>query len=201
MAQRVRSWTPLEGSYHGFLITHGESISIADHLTLREAGRVVYRPTCHYAYHPCDAAVSSIHEFLGKGGLRPTRQRVLREEISSGVDELGVLLGGPAQGAYWYGSQLDIAEARSLAPCNSATSLQVCAAVLAGMVWAIENPRRGIVEPEQIDHRRILELCRPYLGPVVGVRTDWTPLRARARLFDEELDHEDPWQFANLRVA
>ncbi|MCW5592657.1 MAG: saccharopine dehydrogenase NADP-binding domain-containing protein, partial [Burkholderiales bacterium] len=27
---RVRSWTPLEGPYHGFLITHGESISIAD---------------------------------------------------------------------------------------------------------------------------------------------------------------------------
>ena len=31
---RVRSWTPLEGPYHGFLITHGESISIADYLTV-----------------------------------------------------------------------------------------------------------------------------------------------------------------------
>ena len=30
---RVRSWTPLEGPYLGFLITHGESISIADYLT------------------------------------------------------------------------------------------------------------------------------------------------------------------------
>src|SRR5258708_15854922 len=28
---RVRSWTPLEGPYHGFLITHGASISIADY--------------------------------------------------------------------------------------------------------------------------------------------------------------------------
>src|SRR5438094_10307218 len=27
---RVRSWTPLEGPYHGFLITHGESISLAN---------------------------------------------------------------------------------------------------------------------------------------------------------------------------
>jgi homospermidine synthase len=26
---RVRGWTPLAGSYHGFLITHNESISIA----------------------------------------------------------------------------------------------------------------------------------------------------------------------------
>mgnify|MGYP006181707951 CR=1 FL=1 len=37
---RVRSWTPLEGPYHGFLVTHAESISIADHLTLRENGEV-----------------------------------------------------------------------------------------------------------------------------------------------------------------
>ena len=38
-ATRVRSWTPLEGPYHGFLITHGESISIADYLTVRDGGR------------------------------------------------------------------------------------------------------------------------------------------------------------------
>ena len=35
-ATRVRSWTPLEGAYQGFLITHSESISSADHLTFRE---------------------------------------------------------------------------------------------------------------------------------------------------------------------
>src|SRR3954471_9127506 len=35
-ATRVRSWTPLEGPYLGFLITHGESISIADYLTVRD---------------------------------------------------------------------------------------------------------------------------------------------------------------------
>ncbi len=47
IATRVRSWTPLEGPYQGFLVTHGESISIADHLTLREEGRVTCRPTVH----------------------------------------------------------------------------------------------------------------------------------------------------------
>ena len=34
---RVRSWTPLEGPYHGFLITHNESISLADYYTARNA--------------------------------------------------------------------------------------------------------------------------------------------------------------------
>jgi homospermidine synthase len=62
LGTRVRSWTPLEGSFHGFLVTHAESISIADHLTLRKDGEVVYRPTVHYAYHPCDDAVLSLHE-------------------------------------------------------------------------------------------------------------------------------------------
>ena len=53
-SMRVRSWTPLEGSYHGFLITHGESISIADYLTVHDGARAAYRPTVHYAYHPCE---------------------------------------------------------------------------------------------------------------------------------------------------
>ena len=37
---RVRSWTPLEGPYLGFLVTHGESISIADYLTVRGCSTV-----------------------------------------------------------------------------------------------------------------------------------------------------------------
>src|SRR5262245_61800519 len=49
---RVRSWTPTAQSQHAFLITHNESISIADYFTLKENGKVTYRPTCHYAYHP-----------------------------------------------------------------------------------------------------------------------------------------------------
>jgi homospermidine synthase len=57
----VRTWTPLEGPFHGFLITHGESISISDYFTLRDGTKLVYRPTVHYAYHPCDDAVLSVH--------------------------------------------------------------------------------------------------------------------------------------------
>ena len=57
---RVRSWTPTAQAQFGFLVTHNEVISIADYYTLRERkGEAVYRPTCHYAYHPCDDAVLS----------------------------------------------------------------------------------------------------------------------------------------------
>jgi homospermidine synthase len=39
---------------------------IADYLTIAEGGGARYRPTCHYAYHPCDDAVLSLHEFAGR---------------------------------------------------------------------------------------------------------------------------------------
>lgn len=200
-ATRVRSWTPLEGPYHGFLITHGESISIADHFTLRENGAVVYRPTVHYAYHPCDDAVLSLHEMAGKNWQPQPNRRIIRDEIAAGMDELGVLLMGSPRGVYWYGSRLSIAQARQLAPYNNATTMQVAAGVLAGMVWALRNPRAGVVEPDDLDYETVLEIAKPYLGEVVGVYGDWTPLRDRGHPFSEELDRDDPWQFRNMRVT
>lgn len=197
---RVRTWTPMAGHFHGFCITHGESISIADYLTVREGAQVAYRPTVHYAYHPCDAAVVSLHEFAGRNWQLQGHSRILMDDILNGADELGVLLAGHKKNAYWYGSQLSIDEARQLAPHNSATSLQVTAACLSGMVWAMENPNVGVIEPDEVDFRRILEICMPYLGSVVGKYTDWTPLHERERLFPEDLDKSDPWQFKNVRV-
>jgi len=198
---RVRSWTPLEGPYIGRLITHGESISIADHLTLREHGTVVYRPTVHYAYHPCDDALLSLHEMAGKNWRPQSRLRIMREEIESGMDELGVLLMGNDLGAYWFGSRLTIEQARQLAPDNNATSLQVVAGIIGGITWALRNPAAGIVEPDDLDHRLILEIATPYLGELIGVYSDWTPLHDRSELFNEEQDRDDPWQFVNVRVV
>ncbi|MDD3445120.1 MAG: saccharopine dehydrogenase NADP-binding domain-containing protein [Zavarzinia sp.] len=199
-SQRVRTWTPMEGRFHGFLITHSESISLADFLTVEENGKVVYRPTSHYAYHPADDAVMSVHELAGKNWKMQDKKRLMMNEIISGYDELGVLLAGHAKGAYWLGSHLDIHAARELAPYNGATTLQVTSAVLAGMVWAIENPRAGVVEPEEMDFERCLEIAGTYWGPRVGVFTDWTPLDGRGELFEEDIDTSDPWQFKNIRV-
>ena len=199
-ATRVRTWTPRAGHYHGFCITHGESISIADYYTVRDGAQVVYRPTVHYAYHPCDSAVMSVHELAGRNYVQQERQRILMDDITAGIDELGVLLAGHRRNAYWYGSQLSIGEARQLVPYNNATSLQVTVAVLSGVVWAMENPNQGLVEPDEMDFRRNLEVCMPYLGPVSGEYTDWTPLHERERLFPEDVDKSDPWQFKNVRV-
>lgn len=200
-ATRVRTWTPKAGHFHGFAITHGESISIADYLSVKDGEKVVYRPTVHYAYHPCDDAVLSVHELAGRNFVMQSQQRILMNEISSGgIDELGVLLAGHSRNAYWYGSQLSVDEARKLCPYNNATSLQVTVAVLSGVIWAMENPNRGIVEPDEMDFRRNLDICKPYLGSVVGEYTGWNPLTGRESLFPEDIDRDDPWQFKNVRV-
>jgi homospermidine synthase len=197
---RVRTWTPQAGYFHGFLITHSEAISLADYYTVKEGDQVVYRPTTHYAYHPCDNAVLSVHEFAGRNWHLQDKKRIMLNEITQGIDELGVLLAGHKKNAYWYGSQLSIEEARQLAPFNSATSLQVTSAALSGMIWAMENPNRGVVEPDDMDFARPLGICMPYLGTVVGEYTEWTPLYQRGELFEEDLDKADPWQFKNVRV-
>ncbi len=199
---RVRSWTPTPKAQHGFLVTHNESISIADYFTLRENGKLVYRPTCHYAYHPCDDAVLSLHEMAGAAWTPQQTWHILSEDdIVDGIDELGVLLYGHAKNAYWYGSQLSIEETRALAPYQNATGLQVTSAVLAGVIWMLENPDRGIIEADEMDFRRCLSIQRPYLGPVIGHYTDWTPLEGRGVLFPEDVDTSDPWQFKNVLVA
>jgi homospermidine synthase len=83
---------------------------------------------------------------------------------------------------------------------QNATGLQVTSAVLAGMVYALENPELGIVETDEMDFRRCLEVQMPYLGPVKGYFTDWTPLSNRLSLFPEKIDTADPWQFRNVLV-
>jgi homospermidine synthase len=199
---RVRTWCPSHGPQHGLLVTHNESLSIADFFTVRaDDGSLEFRPTCHYAYHPCDEALLSFGELFGASGRQPTTTHVLEEhEIVNGRDELGVLLYGHRRNALWFGSQLTIDEARGLAPDQNATGLQVTSAVLAGVVWALENPAAGIVETDDMDHRRCLDVQLPYLGQVEGYYTEWTPLTGRPGMFPEDIDLDDPWQFKNVLV-
>ena len=135
-------------------------------------------------------------------GERQPEVHILDEhEIVDGIDELGVLLYGHEKNAYWYGSQLSIEETRELAPYQNATGLQVSSAVLAGMVWALENPKAGIVEADEMDYHRCLEVQRPYLGPVIGVYTDWTPLTDRPGFFPEDIDRRIPGSSATSWCA
>ena len=201
-ATRVRTWTPLAGHFHGFLITHGESISIADYLTVKKGEQVVYRPTVHYAYHPCDAAVLSVHELAGRNWQHAGAQadhdgRDRRAASTSSACCSPATRRTPTGTARSCRSRRRASSRRTTARPRCRSPWRRCA----GLIWAIENPNSGVVEPDEIDFRRSLEICRPYLGPVVGEYTDWHPLVDRGRLFPEDLDETDPWQFKNVRVV
>ena len=203
---RVRSWTPTAQAQHGFLVTHNESISIADYFTLRDGRNVAYRPTCHYAYHPCNDAVLSPARVVRprRRTIQPDHIILDEHDIVDGIDELGVLLYGHKKNAYWYGSQLSIEETRKLAPYQNATGLQVTSAVIAGMVWALENPAAGIVEADETDFRRCLEVQLPYLGPVQSASIPTgPPLTGRPgplRRGHGSIASAIPWQFKNVLV-
>jgi homospermidine synthase len=198
---KVHTWTPAAGPQYGFLVTHNEAISIADYYTIGTGAAPAYRPTCHYAYHPCDAAVLSLHETLGAGRMPPYARILDEHRILSGADDLGVLLYGHARNALWHGSRLSIQETRELAPYQNATGLQVTSAVIAGMSWALANPRAGIVETDEMDHAFCLRVQRPYLGRIESHYTDWTPTSTRWPQFEEDIDESDPWQFKNVLAS
>jgi len=204
----VHSWVPAGGPIIGMVVRHAESFTISDHLTVWEhtieGHRATYRPTVHYAYQPCDNALLSLHELAMRNfQLQPTL-RIMSDEITDGIDELGVLLMGHGLNAWWTGSQLDIHETRQLVPGQNATTLQVAASVIGGLVWMIKNPSQGILTPDEIPYKEILDVAGAYLGPCPSVQTDWTPLQSRSRLFAKwgtpAVAEDDLWQYASFAV-
>jgi homospermidine synthase len=91
-----------------------------------------------------------------------TAERVLKDDIDDGIDELGVLLLSDRHPGLWLGSQLSIHRARAIAPYNNATSLQVVGSMMAAIEWIELNPRAGIVESEALDHDFVLAHARRY---------------------------------------
>jgi len=199
----VRSWVPA-GEIRGMVVRHGEAYTMSDHLTVWEGGTAVYRPTVHYAYCPSDVAIMSVHELLMRNYEIQPEQRILNDEIIQGEDQLGVLLMGHDYGAWWTGSILNIHEARSKVPHQSATTLQVAASVMAAVKWMIAEPAQGIKVPDELPHEFVLEAAAPYLGTIWSDAVDWDPLRTRRDVFDQwsdsaaGIDRDDPWQFGNF---
>ncbi|HBM15996.1 MAG TPA: homospermidine synthase [Lentisphaeria bacterium] len=205
---KVHSWVPA-GEIIGFMVRHGEAFTISDYLTVWEENKAVYRPTVHYAYCCSDSTIASLHELEMRNFNLQPKLRIMTDEIISGKDELGVLLMGHDFKSWWCGSLLDINDARSLLPHQNATTLQVAASVLAAVLWMIKNPSEGFHVPDELPYEEILGYARPYLGPVVSLQSDWTPMKDRKEFFrnyDFESDDNSKqngdieWQFKDFLV-
>lgn len=183
----VKSWTPMSGEHDAMLVTHAESVSLSEYFSIGD--KPAYRPTVYYAYRPIDEVWRSRtwpqYTLLN---LPAEKKYVLRrDQIDDGVDELGVLLLGERFGAHWIGSTLSSAEADTLLPGFSATSLQVAAGVLSAAVYCLDHPNQGLLEPEDMDHQQALDILRHYLGKVVSVGSDWHPAGSKDYRFERFL--------------
>ncbi len=200
----VRSYVP-GWDIQGMVVRHGEAFTISDKLTVWKNGKAVYRPTMHYAYCPCDEAISSLHEMRGYNYKLNVNQRIMNDEITSGADVLGALIMGHPYKSWWVGSDLSIEESRRLVPHQNATTMQVAISVTAALMWMIQNPMESVCVADDLPHDYILKISKPYLGKWISKPYDWTPLQRRDSTFDKfakpDLDPKDPWQFKNFLIS
>lgn len=197
----VRSWIPGQ-EIVGMVIRHGEAFGISDRLTVWNGKKAVYRPTVHYAYMPCHETISSLHELRARNYDLQPRWRIMSDEITSGEDILGALLMGHKYNSWWTGSILSIEESRRLVPHQNATTLQVAIGIMSAIMWMIENPRKGVLLPDDIPYKYILDIAEPYLGKFVSQAYDWTPASNYQVFFKEnkktKLNMKNMWCFDNF---
>ena len=96
---RVRSWTPTARAQYGFLVTHNESISIADYFTVRDGrqGRSTGRPATTPITPATTPCCRCTRCSARPASARPSIHILDEHEIVDGIDELGVLLYGHAR--------------------------------------------------------------------------------------------------------
>lgn len=173
-ATKAYTWIPFKGKMDGFVLTHNESISIAESLSIRHNG---YSPTVFYCYNPAPYTTQAIHEWSHSGypEIKKEQKHVFSsDEIWIGSDTLGVLLMTDNY-SFWYGSRLENIVAENHFPYNNATTLQVTATILSGIEWMLRNPKEGVCEAHTIPSKELLSGIRPFLGDMIQSYTKWAP--------------------------
>lgn len=186
----VRSRVP-SSEITGMVVRHGESFTISDSLTVWNGKEAVYRPTVHYAYCPAIEAWKSLEDMKSNSYTLQDTWRIMGDDITTGHDELGVLLMGHDYESWWTGTVLTIDEARRHVPHQNATTLQVAASVLAATLWMMEHPSEGVLVPDQLPHEEIMAVAAPYLGQIPSAPLKWTPTGKKAT-------GDETWQFEHF---
>ena len=145
-----RSWS-VQGKVVGHVSTHEEIFSIRKLLTYGK-----YKPSVHFLYSPCKYAVESIKQFKNK---EPSDYKLItKDEIISGGESVGVLIQGKRFKTRYFGNYLDTTKEK-----ESATILQVSASAFAAFQYMMKHPNEGMLFPEDLNDKEVIELARPYL--------------------------------------
>lgn len=159
-------YSPTFGVFSGMVIPHVEAFTIANYFSLRDDDKNLYQPTSYFCYQPCPAALDTVTNASRNDWHPDGPVRVMLEEIDRGIDSLGVMVfRNTTDEVVWYGSEVSTETARDYKTTN-ATSLQVIAGLISSILYVMANPRKGLLEPEDLDTDFILGIAEPYLGNV-----------------------------------
>ena len=167
MDVRVRSWSPDAGPFVGYLITHMESLSIADHLTLRSSRR--HRLSADRALRlsaPAPTPSSRCTSWSAAASSRSRASGFWRTTSSPARTSWACC--SPAIHAARSGSARSCRSTRPAASCRTPTRPRCRSRPGSWAAWRRRSRARplGLVEPEELDFARVLAVARPYLGRV-----------------------------------
>jgi homospermidine synthase len=199
---RVRTWCPTPGPQYGFLVTHNESISIADYFTVRDKdGEVTFRPTCHYAYHPANDAFCRC---MRCSATAAPRSRFITFSTSTSWSTASTNSAccstatrrtptGSARACRW---KRPAASRRTRTPpaCRSPRPFSPA--------WSGRSKTR---RPASSKPTRSTTSAASKCSCLISARSKvTTPTGPRSTvvpgLFPEDIDTKDPWQFKNILV-
>ena len=170
------SFTPISENIVGMLIRHEECLTITKKLTKKdEQQKIIYKPSCYFIYKPCDTSFISTYEVLDNYRNYQENKRLMTDDIIKGYDEIGCTLFFENGEIWWFGSLLDIEEARSIFDNQidniiNATILQVISGYLGGILYLIEQIEKkeykGLLLPEDLPIRQFIKRTKPFLGPL-----------------------------------
>jgi homospermidine synthase len=127
-----------------------------------------------------DTRSTNMHRTMGPMSVPPVVKRLGGTALQNdaGYSSIGVVLttrhaagsGGIVSRSYWYGHSLTVRGTRQVLgredfECANAnaTVFQAAAGALAGLEWLFAHPCRGLVTPETLNHRPILDSAAKYL--------------------------------------
>lgn len=183
----AHSYTPGYKNYIGFLIRHGENITIGETMstykTVNGKKERTWSPSVYYVYHPTNDTMASTYELKEKNYKYQDNTRLFTKEIIDGRDELGLTFFLGNGDIFWIGSLLDIDEARDIYENKfdekiNATLVQVIGGYLSGILHVVELNKKeeyhGVMVPEDLPYKDFHKLMKPFFGEFIFTKVeDW----------------------------
>lgn len=184
------------GYFEGYLVPHEETITIANSLTVKENGKVIYRPSVMFVYSPCNLAKeylkqSKVNEYpnpdpnkpqdienptgisIVRGHIYPNNQEIAyQEKIKEGTEYVGILLIGKNFKPVWVGNRIELKylyKNKKLSYWQTPTITPVAMSALAAVKWMIKHQDKGgIYFPDDIkEYKEIIKSSEKYISKTI----------------------------------